>query len=367
MKVLFITRKSGDYSIGGMEKLSDKLIKSVSELPDIRVQAIVWKHSQKLLPLFALIAFLRACIICLQGIDVIHIGDVLLSPLGIVLKILFGTSIVVTAHGLDLVFPNYFYQKLVSYFLRRYDKVICISRATYQHCLERGIPPRRCLVIYPGVDLPQAQMTQSASQRFMLERWGIDPNQLNVLMTVGRLVPRKGVYFFVQAVLPSLVQKDPSFFYIIVGEGPDRRRVQKAIREQGLEAHVLLTGYLDDQSVSQLYPACNLVVVPNIPRTDDIEGFGLVVLEAEAAGCAVLVSDLEGLRDTVPVDRQDWLIPAEDMFPWSNTVLKLFEQKDQLERRGMEARIYVAQHFNWSRVSRQYLDVFAECIEHEHS
>lgn len=367
MKILLISRKSPQYSTGGMEQLSHHLIESLSALPDTSVYSIVWKHSQKLLPLFMAIAFLKGTWIGLRGVDLIHIGDAVLAPLGLIFKFFFGVPITIGAHGLDIVFPFYLYQKLAPLLLERYDRVICISHATYQECLVRGIHAERCRVIYPGTELSALPRNKLTARKMLSDRWGRDLSASKILVTVGRLVPRKGVDFFVRQVFSALVQEDSSFVYLVVGEGPERNRLMAACAESQVQANVILTGYLQPEILLDVYSACDLVVVPNVPQPNDPEGFGLVVIEAQAAGRPVLVSDLEGLHDTVPDEHRDWLVPPGDAVAWRHQIKVLFETKGELERRGEQARNFAAEQFTWSAMARQYLNVFAECARRRQS
>ncbi len=85
-----------------------------------------------------------------KKVDVIYLQDGLLAPLGLILKI-FRKPTAITIHGLDITYKNKFYQFLIPRCVKRLDRIICISAATRQECLERGIPEKKMTVIPDGI------------------------------------------------------------------------------------------------------------------------------------------------------------------------------------------------------------------------
>jgi glycosyltransferase involved in cell wall biosynthesis len=364
LRVLFISRKHPP-SVGGMENLSYHLIREVSLIPNIQARAIVWRHGQLLLPVFGLYALIRGVWVCLSGVDVIHIGDPILALLGLFLGKLFHRPTAITVHGLDMTFSMPLYQALVPKWVAKYDRVICISRLAYEVSIERHVPAARCVIIPPGTDLIDIASTKSESRRRLAQHVGCDWDKAKILLTVGRLIPRKGVFFFVDQVLPQLVQSDPAFVYVAVGTGPDFDRISQAVERHGLQQHVFLTGYLPPDLLQQAYTACDLFVAPNVPQPHDVEGFGLIVLEAAAQGCSVLVSDLEGLRDTIPADSGACFVPAGEPELWQRQILALFSQPDRLIAAGERARDFVRQERTWPAMAEKYVHEFRKLMAHD--
>ncbi len=119
------------------------------------------------------------------------------------------------------------------------------------------------------------------------------------LLTIGRLVPRKGVAWFIAEVLTLLLKDHPNLVYTIVGAGEDESRIREVIRARRLEASVKMMGEVSDTARNQLIEESHLLVVPNIPRDGDIEGFGIVCIEASSRGVPVLAARIEGLQDAI--------------------------------------------------------------------
>ena len=131
-----------------------------------------------------------------------------------------------------------------------------------------------------------------------------------ILLTVGRLVPRKGVKWFVEHVMAKLPE---NVVYAIAGTGPDEQAIRDSIRAIGSAGtRVRLLGRVDDETRTALYTGADIFVMPNLPVGGDMEGFGLVALEAATAGALVVASDLEGIRDAVLEDETGVLCPSGD-------------------------------------------------------
>src|SRR5690242_20565378 len=152
--ILFITRKHPP-SIGGMQKLSQSLTVEVGKLAP--TSTISWGYSTVFLPIWLLYALAGATLTLLLNprIQVVHLSDALLAPLGVYLKTLFRVPVVVTVHGLDITFNNRLYQWVIPRCLRRVDKLICVSSYTRDQCLRRGIPAELCEVIPNGVNMSE--------------------------------------------------------------------------------------------------------------------------------------------------------------------------------------------------------------------
>lgn len=222
MKLLFLTRKFPP-SIGGMETLSAALAKEFPKQVDTSV--IAWGGSQFYLPVFLPVAIIKAFVkIPTKKITHVHLGDALLSPIGLMLKNIFGVKVSVSVHGLDVTFKPWFYQKVIAYCLPKLDKIICVSKATLKECLKRGVPKEKCEVIPNGIYPEKYRLDTSKSE---LENViGLTLKNQKILVTVGRLIPRKGVYWFIKNVFPKL---DKSYIYLIVGDGPEKQRIEDLV------------------------------------------------------------------------------------------------------------------------------------------
>lgn len=355
--LLYITRKNAP-SIGGMQRFNQKLIRHLGAYRPFRL--ISWGRSQALLPGFLIYAFFRAVFLRLTGkIDLIYLSDGLLSPLGLILKKLLRVPVAVNIHGRDIAFAFPLYLTVVPVALKRLDLVICVSSQLKEICLGYGVPERILRVIPNGVDPEDFTWRGEISPA---EKLGIDIRGRTVLVTVGRLVPKKGVDRFVSEIIPAVVAKAPEVLCLAAGDGPLRGKIEAVIREKGLEANVRLLGDLpmDDGRLAAAYCAADIFVMPNVEVAGDIEGFGIVAIEAGAAGLPVVASRLQGIQEAVREGENGILLPWDDTSAFARILIDLVRNPEKRKGLGARARRYTARNFSWDRIAGLYSDLFSE-------
>jgi glycosyltransferase involved in cell wall biosynthesis len=355
-KVLFITRKFPPRK-GGMERVSFELYNHLS--CSAKVKLIKYSGSNMWLPLFLIYAFLKSCFVLLnEKVDVIYIQDGLLSPLGYVLKELFKKRTVVTVHGLDVTYKNRFYQFLIPHSIRQLDKVICISSSTKRECVSRNIPERIVRLVPNGFSTAFYMPNEDKQnvRRKLESVLGINLENKKILLSVGRLVERKGYTWFIHEVMPRI--RD-DIIYLIVGEGPLKPYIENLIIKKASHNSVLL-GRVDDRVLKLLYNAADIFVMPNIPKSGDIEGFGIVTLEAASCCLPVIASDLEGMRDTITNGENGFLIKPCDSNAFIEMINELLVNNERKMNIGIKAREIAVSRYNWHTITEKYLKEFEQ-------
>src|SRR5207244_13456776 len=122
-----------------------------------------------------------------------------------------------------------------------------------------------------------------------------------LLLSVGRLQRRKGHDVAIQAVA-ALRSRCPNVRYVIAGDGDERQRLERLVGEHHLEGRVLFAGIVADADLPAFYAACDVFLLPNRVDDGDIEGFGIVFLEAAASGRPVIGGDSGGVPEAVERD-----------------------------------------------------------------
>lgn len=321
MNPVFFTRKFPP-SVGGMETLAAGVWRSLLRA---RPGAVLIAHggANSRLPLWLPGAVLRLLWLVLRRrVSFVLTGDALayaiVSPLLRLLRVPHATMVM----GLDVTFENRLYRAVVLPPLRRASSVLAISSATAQSAIDVGVPASRVTVIRLGVELPPV-----APRVDVREQLGL-PADARVLLTLGRLVPRKGALWFATEVLPLL---DPSVHYVVAGDGPQR----SALEAVGGNVHLL--GRISDDLRETVMRGADLFVQPNIAVPGDLEGFGLVTIEAALRGTPVVAADLEGLKDAVVDDATGILLPSGDAPRWAAELTRLLADPE-LEALGERFR-----------------------------
>lgn len=319
VRTLFVSRK-WPPAVGGMETYSVKLAEALDEQVSLRRLVLPGRANGQPPTLPRLLwFFVRACVevaIRARSVDLLIVGDFVLAPLVAVHAVINprGRRVVIV-HGLDLLFGRQrsplarVYRRYVAVnrrlIARRVTAVVANSSATADVARSLGLP--RVTVVRPGVDVPD------------LPDDHVEARDRNLVIFVGRLVPRKGAGWFAEEVLPFL--PDPTF--VVAGPGGDPTEIARI--ENAPRAHYL--GPLDAAALADLRRRAWIAVMPNIPAGEgDLEGFGLASIEAAAAGCVVVASGVEGVEDAIqhnvtgvvvpPLDRDAWIGKVTEIQGW---------------------------------------------------
>lgn len=286
MDILFITRKAS--GIGGMQRLHEDLVRALSDREDLRVRRV----APFLTPAFLDLSFpIRAIVAALRlpkGRGVVLLGDAALSPLGALIRSLTGKPVTAIFCGLDLTYRSRLYQWMIRRSIPSLTRIACISLATATEADRLGAS-RECITVIPCGIWPEQCEVDSDATRFPYP----------MIVCGGRLIPRKGILWFVSEVMPILASTRPNLRCSIFGSGPEERTIKNAISEKRLAEHVRMLGEISENDKQHLLSSADVFVMPNIPVPGDMEGFGIVCIEASARGAAVVASELEGIRDAV--------------------------------------------------------------------
>ncbi len=353
-------------NMGGMQRVSMQLVDELSRHPNVELRPITLETSWKYAGinttwfLFRLIGELPAIIRSWKP-DVVLFSSMVTASLSIVLKKMVDVPLVTVNHGQDVTMPVAVYQALVPRIFNSLDGVVSVSGATRQVCIDRGMDPGKGTVIPNGfVEDRIGEVIKKNDARKRLENL-VDLNfsNLPILLTVGRMVRRKGHVWFIREVLPKI---NHSFHYIVIGDGPERPKVVEAVNKSESSTYIHLLGRQPDGVLKAAYAAADIFVMPNIPVPGDMEGFGIVLLEANLAGTATVASDLEGIRDVVCNGENGYRVPPEkpELFAEKIDNMLTLDSYDIGER----ARAYVEAKFNWKSVIQQYVDYLNRIVEH---
>ena len=257
-------------------------------------------------------------------------------------------------HGLDLTYRSALYQKLwIKIFLPRMDRLIAVGKETIHQGTLRGLPESKFVFIPNGVT---AAGTPTPCSRRDLEALLHKKVRGHVILTLGRLVKRKGVVWFIENVVNRL---DADITYIIAGEGREESAILTAIHANNLQDRVLYVGGVSDRDKELLFCAADIFVQPNIKVAGDMEGFGLVVLEAASHGLVVIASRLEGLQDAIVDGENGYLVDSGDAGAYQACIESVLRDSTARAAFGERARNFVIDHYAWPLIAGKYLDTLS--------
>jgi phosphatidyl-myo-inositol dimannoside synthase len=175
------------------------------------------------------------------------------------------------------------------------------------------------------------------------------PRGERILLTVTRLYPYKGVDRMLES-LPAISRAVPSIKYLVVGEGPDRERLEDLTARLGLQTQVSFLGRLALSEIVELYNVADLFVMLSREEPPDVEGFGLVFLEAAACGLPSVGGRSGGIPDAIDEGKSGWLVDPCNTEEIAATIIDLLKSPERLER-ASEFCLSTAPQKNWERAA----------------
>lgn len=181
----------------------------------------------------------------------------------------------------------------------------------------------------------------------------------NVLF-VGRLEKRKGLKFLLRA-WPRVLEQVPGARLIVVGEGRPLVGYKRYARRKGwTDDDVHFAGYVSEEEKPRYFQVANVFCAPSTGQ----ESFGIVLLEAMAAGAPIVATDIPGYRDVVTHGQEGLLVAPKDEEALAQALARLLQDAETRMRMGGDGRDK-ARRYDWSRVADQVLEYYAEVLERQ--
>lgn len=377
-KIILVTRNFPPLE-GGMERLNQRLFAAMSVKWQMllvgpeNASGFVPKHvlvsESRVRPLswFMLSGFIR-CMAHAIGYRPVMImaGSGLMAPVAYIAAKFSNSKSVVYLHGLDLVVENRVYQYFWLPLIRRCDHVLVNSQSTARIAIEKGVQADKINLLPPGTDIPE--LSDETANNF---RTGLGLRDEKILLTVGRLTSRKGIAEFVTACLPEIVSVFPSTVLLIIGSeasnaiacgsGNEKKRIQLHAEAAGVASNVVFLGHCNDEVLSAAYQAADIHVFPVQELPGDVEGFGMVAIEAAAHGLQTVAFAVGGVSESVENGTSGDLITAGNYGQFTQRILnrlgKACSESDSVACRAF------AERYSWNNFGRKIIALCTAFIE----
>ena len=372
-KILIITRNFPPL-IGGMERLIWNVVKQLES--EYICDVVGPKGCQKSIsgtylgcctnpvPIFLTTALIKSFSMAFsQQYKFCIAGSGVTAPIATLVGKRFKIPVITFVHGLDLVVKNRIYQQVFVPAIKRSDIVIVNSHNTAKLAKSKGVSPDKIKVIFPGVNVPKLSSTTNVQFR---QQYNLENKQ--ILLSVGRLIPRKGIAEFLQFSLPNIIKNCPNTVFIIIGSEPSNalkkdgkilQTIKNIIREYNLADHVLLLGRVDDITLESAYQDADLFIFPLREVEGDVEGFGMVAIEAAAYGLPTVAYAVGGVTDAIIPNKSGFLVAPEKHSELTQVITNYLQGNNQ-EITPTTCRNH-AKQFSWDNFGKQLREI---CINH---
>ena len=318
-----------------------------------------WKYWQmpKALPQF----LHAASALALGKYDCLHCGDLFPQALnGVYLRRLFEVPLLVFCHGDEVSQTDRrrFQPRVRDFIYHQADAVVAANQFACDGLVRIGVPGERIHKLTPGVDLERFAPRPRSDE--LIEKYGLQGKK--VLLTVARLVPRKGHKVVLQA-LPKVLREIPNLKYLIAGEGPEKDNLQKLVAELGLQEVVVFVGDVPHDEICDFYSLCDVFIMVNrLEAGGDVESFGMVFTEANALGKPVVGGKSGGAAEAVLDGKTGFLVDPGSAEEVASRLLLLLNNEDLCKRMGLAGLTRAQAEFNWSTRAQALREINADLV-----
>ena len=319
------------------------------------IRAGVWGEPSihpKFLDKYKLIYKAAKKIVISQNIELLHADNAI--PSGLVALILskkFKINYVLYAHGEEIVlYSRFFPEKYVGPYLYKHAKaIIANSRFTVDLLKKIGVKEENIHLIYRGIDPDQFRPGLDTSE--LKNKYNLTDKK--IIVTISRLQERKGQDYVIRA-MPLILKEIPNAHYLVVGDGEERERLERLVKDLSLEDKVTFVGFVSEEELPYYYNLADIFILANrITNTNDVEGFGLVFIEANACGKPVIGGRTGGALDAIIEGETGFFVDPTDEKDIANKIIYLFKNPDIATRLGKIGRERAVKELRWDVVSKK--------------
>lgn len=232
---------------------------------------------------------------------------------------------------------------LVNKVLKHASFLICNSENSRRILTDEWlIDKKKSEVLHPGVDsskfIPAAENKEIKQKFNWLDR--------KVILTVSRLEARKGQDMLIRA-LPAIITQTPNVLYALIGGGDEKEKLNELAKSLNVSNNIMFMSELSDTEMIMCYQQCDLFALPNRTIDDNIEGFGMVLVEAQSCGKPVIGGDSGGTPETMIQGETGYVVNCHTPDLLAEKINELLSDPKRLNTMGIQAREHVMNSLDW--------------------
>jgi len=290
-----------------------------------------------------------------HGYDIVHCHFGPNGILGVLLKDVCALrgKVITTFHGYDLTSylesrGNRVYETL----FKKGDLFLPISNRWKEKLIRLGCAEEKILVHRMGIEASRFSYSPNKPQK----------NDKIALLTVARLVEKKGVEYGIQA-LVNVIRIFPNVEYSIAGDGPLKKDLIDLITKLEISNNVKLLGWKTQDEISYLMDQADILLAPSVTGEDgDQEGIPVVLMEAMARGLPVISTFHSGIPELIIDGKTGSLVPERDVDVLAEKIKHLIIHPEVRERMRQEARQYTEKNYDINKLNDKLVEIYIQLI-----
>ena len=248
-----------------------------------------------------------------------------------------------------------------TFFFRNTDRII-FSNDIMKRLIKKmhHLDETKLKVINRGINLKDSEINKSKME---IRREFNIPENLFVLLSVGRHTPRKDFALVIKAV-SEIKKKRPSLNlkYFLIGRGGETPKLKKLAAELNIENEVVFIGNCENEIRNKFYKLSDVFLMPAITKKDDIEGFGIVFLESNYYKVPLIGTATGGIEAAIIDQETGFLIRQNDLKELVEKILFLYDNEDKRKEMGEKGHKIVVKEQNREKIVYDYINVFTNLI-----
>jgi len=249
-------------------------------------------------------------------------------------------------HGMDILLPQKYIRKkaLLKKIIKNSENIISNSHFSKHELLKLGASGVQVNVVYPCPNIGHDDISEWEKDQISQKH---DLKNSKILLTVGRLVERKGHDMVIRA-LPEVIKLVPNVRYVIVGDGPRLEKLQELVAKLKLNKYVGFASDVSNDNLPNYYDICDVFIMPakHLPH-GDVEGFGIVYLEAAMFAKPAIAGKAGGAPEAVLDNKTGLIVDPTDLDAITQAIIDLLSNPSLAQRLGMQALERATTEFDW--------------------
>ena len=276
------------------------------------------------------------------------------------IKWLYNIPYVMMGHGSEFQYNNLFLKWVMVQIFNHSNVILTNSQYTTKLVKESGISNTTIHTIPLGAD-DKLYNLKNFDQEEIKEKYGFKGRQ--IILTVGNLSQRKGHRFVIEAI-ERLKEEFPNILYLIVGRGKKEQEIRALIEQKKLDKYIKMIGFVPLEQLPEYYAMCDIFVLNStIAESGDVEGFGIVLIEANLMGKPVIGTKNCGIEDAIEHNKSGLIVPMDDTEATMQALRLLLNNPQLRIAMGEYGYRRAKEKYTWKKVAYETEKVLKEIIK----